>query len=75
SDKFTTLERFPDLALGAQNVVNQCAQGGSRQMVSGKAYFSGDYSVIAGQWSCDSDTEWPSTGDSGVKIPSGMRIG
>ncbi|KAG6109696.1 hypothetical protein E4U31_006652 [Claviceps sp. LM219 group G6] len=75
SDKFTTLERFPDLAFGAQNVVNQCAQGGSRQMVSGKAYFSGDYSVIAGQWSCDSDTEWPSTGDSGVEIPSGMRIG
>ncbi|KAG6150534.1 hypothetical protein E4U11_008336 [Claviceps purpurea] len=73
SDQFTTLERFSDLALGAETVVKQCVPSDSRPMVSGKTYFSGDYSVIAGQWSCDA--EWLSTGDSGVEMPSGMRGG
>ncbi|KAG6021795.1 hypothetical protein E4U19_005460 [Claviceps sp. Clav32 group G5] len=73
SDKFTTLERFSDLAFGAETVVNQCAQGGNRPMVSGKTYFSGDYSVIVGRWSCDAG--WPSTGHSGVEMQSGIGRG
>ncbi|KAG6296495.1 hypothetical protein E4U09_001727 [Claviceps aff. purpurea] len=61
-DEPKTLDSFSDIAAGAQLIVKICALNGDVPSVSGQMWFVGNWSVIAGKWSCDDEWELPSTG-------------
>ncbi|KAG6153525.1 hypothetical protein E4U24_006616 [Claviceps purpurea] len=61
-DEPKTLDSFSDIAAGAQLIVKICALNGDVPLVSGQMWFVGNWSVIAGKWSCDDEWELPSTG-------------
>ncbi|KAG5994753.1 hypothetical protein E4U52_000790 [Claviceps spartinae] len=58
-DEPKTVDSFTDIAAGAASVVKNCGSSGMSPLVSGQVWYFGNWSVIAGGWTCDDEWELP----------------